>query len=138
MNWYETNHCKSKAHCGTCRTDAGWRANMANIFTFQIGRTVFDDADFPCPHDYTPDTLPEPAKGETWITVPAHIKAMGWSDMEQAIAGLPPAEAATGRQRLKVERGMIDMPGCTQCTEGAALARMRVWLTQQEKELVTA
>ena len=134
MNFYDTNHCKSRAHCGTCRTDAGWRANMANIFTFQIGGTVFDDADFPCPHDYTPDTLPEPAKGETWITIPDWIRRLNEKGIEREIEELPPDVATAGRSMLANELERIDEPGCTTCTRAAALARMRVWLTQAVQE----
>ena len=28
MNFVESVHCKSRAHCTTCRADAGWRAKL--------------------------------------------------------------------------------------------------------------
>ena len=46
-------HCHTRAHCGTCRTDADWRERVTGV------------AEFDCPHGVTEANIPSRGLGDT-------------------------------------------------------------------------
>lgn len=47
MNWFETSHCRSGAHCHACRTSAVFRASI-------VRAGLVDAVEFKCPFDQRP------------------------------------------------------------------------------------
>jgi len=66
-DWATSWHCRSRAHCRTCRADAAWREALG--------------APGECPEGVTLDALPAVAAGETSLSTArrAICQPCGWA-----------------------------------------------------------
>lgn len=59
MTWTSTIHCRSRAHCRTCRTDPAWRAQAGAPDACPIGLEI-GAQDIPAPPSQPPGPPPTP------------------------------------------------------------------------------
>ena len=77
MSFLDSSHCRSRIHCGSCRTDPAWRSRVG--------------APEECPHGLTRETLPLRGLGDV-VEKLAHpvARAIHWPCLDRETDTLKP------------------------------------------------